>query len=71
MRVTAEQQQKAGIKLWSIADDYRDINPALDTKLALKLAMMIYPNLAEKYLGCPVRHDAQDEGRRIIMNYRS
>lgn len=68
--VSAEQQHNAGIKLWSIAGEYREINPALDTKLAMKLAMMTHPNLAERYLGYSVRHDAKDEARRILINYR-
>ena len=70
MRVTAEQQHNAGIQLQSIADEFREINPALDNKLALKVAMMMNPSLAEKYLGYSVRHDAKDEAKRILMNYR-
>jgi hypothetical protein len=70
MRATAEQQHNAGIKLQEIADQCREINPALDQKLALNVAMMMNPNLAEKYLGYSVRHDAIDDGKRILMNYQ-
>ena len=71
MRVTAEQQHNAGIKLQAIADEYREINPDLDNKLALKIAIMTNPNLAERYLGYAVRHDGRDEGLRFLMNYRA
>ena len=46
------------------------INPALDQNLTLNVAMMMNPNLAEKYLGYSVRYDAIDEGKRILMNYQ-
>ena len=71
MRVTAEQQHNAGAKLQSIADDFREMNPYLDKRLALKLAMMANPNLAEKYLGYAVRHDARNEVLRILIHYRA
>ena len=37
----------------------------LTDKKALKLAMLGNPDLAEPYLGCPVRWDAVDEVRKF------
>ena len=70
MHVTAEQQHNAGAKLWSIANDFREMNPALDQKLAFKLALLANPKTAEIYLGSPVRQDARNEALRIVVNYQ-
>ena len=71
MRVTAEQQHNAGIKLQELANEYREMNPALDNKLALKIAFMTHPLTAERYLGYAVRHDGRDEALRFLINYRA
>ena len=70
MRVTQEQKHNAGVKLWSIAEQYKEIRPDLSDKVVLNLAMMSYPDLAEHYLGCPVRRDGVDEARKFLMNIR-
>jgi hypothetical protein len=66
MRIRAEQRHKAGIELWSIADQYKEFRSDLTDKEALKLAMLGNPDLAESYLGCPVRRDAVDEVRKFL-----
>ena len=71
MPVTAEQQRDAGIKLQSLAEEYREINPYLDNRLALKIAIMTHPKTAEKYLGYSVRQDGRDEALRFLVNYRA
>jgi hypothetical protein len=66
MRVTAGQKHKAGIDLFMIAEEYKQFRSDLTDKEALKLAMLGNPDLAESYLGCPVRRDAVDEVRKFL-----
>lgn len=66
MRVTARQKHKAGIELWRVAEEYKQFRSDLDDNEALKLAMLGNPDLAESYLGCPVRRDAVDEVRKFL-----
>ena len=68
MRVTARQQHKAGIDLFRIAEEYKQFRSDLTDKEALKLAMLGNPDLAESYLGCPVRQDAVDEVRKFLYD---
>jgi hypothetical protein len=68
MRVTARQKQKAGIDLFRIAEEYKQFRSDLTDKEALKLAMLGNPDLAESYLGCPVRRDAVDEVRKFLYD---
>jgi hypothetical protein len=59
MRVTARQKQKAGIELWRVVEEYKQFRSDLTDKETFKLAMLLgNPDLAESYLGCPVRQDA-------------
>jgi hypothetical protein len=66
MRVTARQKHKAGIDLFRIAEEYKQFRSDLTDKEALKLAMLGNPDLAESYLGSPVRRDAVDEVRKFL-----
>jgi len=66
MIVTARRKQKTGIDLFRIAEEYKQFRSGLTDKEALKLAMLGNPDLAESYLGCPVRHDAVDEVRKFL-----
>jgi hypothetical protein len=68
MRVREEQRHKAGIELCNIADQYKQFRSDLTDKEALKLAMLGNPDLAESYLGCPVRQDAVDEVRKFLYD---
>ena len=68
MRVSALQRREAGIELSRIAEIYKQFRSDLSDKEALKLAMLGNPNLAEPYLGCPVRWDAVDEVRKFLTN---
>jgi hypothetical protein len=68
MRVTARQKHKAGIELFMIAEEYKQFRSGLTDKQALKLAMLGNPDLAESYLGCPVRWDAVDEVRKFLYD---
>jgi len=68
MRVTARQKHKAGIDLFRIAEEYKQFRSDLTDKEALKLAMLGNPDLAESYLGCPVRRDAVDEVRKFLYD---
>src|SRR5262249_18651778 len=68
MRVSALQRREAGIELSRIAEVYKQFRSDLSDKEALKLAMLGNPDLAEPYLGCPVRWDAVDEVREFITN---
>ena len=66
MRVSAWQKREAGIELFRIAEAYKQFQSDLTDKEALKLAMLGNPDLAESYLGCPVRRDAVDEVRKFL-----
>jgi hypothetical protein len=66
MSVTAVQRQKAGIEPFRIAEEYKQFRSDLTDREALKLAMLGNPDLAESYLGCPVRQDAVDEVRQFL-----
>src|SRR5262249_38349076 len=68
MRVSALQRREAGIELSRIAEAYKQFRSDLSDKEALKLAMLGNPDLAEPYLGCPVRWDAVDEVRKFLTN---
>ncbi len=68
MRVRLVEKEEAGIELWRIAGQYKQSRSDLNDKQALKLAMLGNPELAECYLGCPVRRDAADEVRKFLMN---
>src|SRR5215475_3123556 len=68
MRVSALQRREAGIELSRIAEVYKQFRSDLTDKEALKLAMLGNPDLAEPYLGCPVRWDAVDEVRKFLTN---
>src|SRR5262249_34585441 len=68
MRVSALQRREAGIELSRIAEVYKQFRSDLSDKEALKLAMLGNPDLAEPYLGCPVRWDAVDEVRKFLTN---
>lgn len=56
-----ERTQKAGIKLWEIAGEYKQYRAELTDKTAFKLALLANPDLAESYLGQPVRRDRVNE----------
>jgi len=66
MSVSALQRREAGIQLWNIAEVYKEFRSDLTDKQALKLAMLGNPDLAQSYLGCPVRQDAVDEVREFL-----
>ncbi len=66
MRVRLVEKEEAGAELWRIAGEYKQSRSDLDDKQALKLAMLSNPELAECYLGCPVRRDAVDEVRQFL-----
>jgi len=66
MRTAALQRREAGIELSRIAEAYKQFRSDLSDKQALKLAMLGNPDLAESYLGCPVRQDAVDEVREFL-----
>ena len=68
MRVSAWQKREAGIDLFRIAEEYKQFRSGLTDKQALKLAMLGNPDLAESYLGCPVRQDAVDEVRKFLYD---
>jgi hypothetical protein len=68
MSVSALQKREAGIELSRIAEVYKQFRSDLSDKEALKLAMLGNPDLAEPYLGCPVRWDAVDEVRKFLTN---
>ena len=68
MRVRVIEKEEAGIELWRIAGEYKQSRSDLSDKQALKLAMLTNPELAECYLGYPVRRDAVDEVRKFLMN---
>src|SRR5215813_13375948 len=68
MRVSALQRREAGIELSRIAEVYKQFRSDLSDKEALKLAMLGNPDLAEPYMGCPVRWDAVDEVRKFLTN---
>jgi hypothetical protein len=68
MRVRVLQSHDAGIELLKIAGEYKQSRSDLSDKQALKLAMLSNPELAECYLGCPVRRDAIDEVRQFLRN---
>jgi hypothetical protein len=54
--------------LGRIAGEYKLSRSDLNDKDALKLAMLSNPELAECYLGCPVRRDAVYEVRKFLAN---
>ena len=58
---TQERSQRAGIKLWEIAGEYKQYRAELTDKTAFRLALLANPDLAESYLGCPVRRDCVNE----------
>ncbi len=66
MRVTPLERQNAGIKLWTIAKEYQGRPKELSDKEAFKLAMLSNPQIAEAYIGCPVRRDAVDEVKNFM-----
>ena len=66
MRVRLVEKEEAGIELWRIAGEYKQSRSDLSDKQALKLAMLGNPELAECYLGCPVRRDSIDEVRQFL-----
>ena len=68
MRVRLVEKEEAGAVLWRIAGEYKQSRSDLTDRLALKLAILSNPELAECYLGCPVRRDAADEVRKFLMN---
>src|SRR5215831_3582847 len=68
MRVSELQRREAGIELSRIAEVYKQFRSDLTDKEALKLAMLGNTDLAEPYLGCPVRWDAVDEVRKFLTN---
>jgi hypothetical protein len=68
MKVRVLQPHDAGIELWRIADEYKQFRSDLNDKERLKLAMLSNPELAECYLGRPVRRDAVDEVRQFLRN---
>jgi len=67
MRVRVIEKEEAGIELWRIVGEYKLSRSDLNDKQALKLAMLGNPELAECYLGCPVRRDAVDEVRKFLL----
>jgi hypothetical protein len=71
MRVTAVERHEAGIQLWRIAEDYKQFRSDLSDKEALKLAMLRNPDLAESYLGCPVRRDGVDEEEKAYRTRKA
>jgi hypothetical protein len=68
MRVNPKKKHDAGIELWRIAGEYKQYRSELNDKEALRLAMLGNPDLAECYLGCPVRWDAVDAVRQFLVN---
>jgi hypothetical protein len=68
MRVRVIEKEEAGIELWRIAGEYKQSRSDLNDKEALKLAMLGNPELAECYLGRPVRRDAVYEVRKFLAN---
>jgi hypothetical protein len=68
MKIRVVEKEEAGAELWRIAVEYKQARSDLKDKEALKLAMLGNPELAECYLGRPVRRDAVDEVRKFLMN---
>jgi hypothetical protein len=68
MKVRTIGRDEAGTELWKIASEYKQYRSDLNDKDAFKLAMLSNPDLAEAYLGCPVRRDAADDVRRFLVN---
>ena len=68
MKVVTINRHTAGIRLWDIAETYKQYRSDLNDKDAFKLAMLSNPELAETYLGCEVRRDAVDEVRQFLVN---
>jgi hypothetical protein len=68
MKVRILETHEAGAELWRIAGEYKQSRSDLSDRLALKLALLSNPELAECYLGCPVRRDAVYEVRKFLAN---
>ena len=66
MRVRVMEKEEAGIELWRIAGEYKQSRSDLSDKQALKLAMLGNPELAECYLGRPVRRDGAYEVAKFL-----
>ena len=64
-----ERSHKAGIRLSEIAAEYKQYRTDLTDKAALKLAMLANPNLAESYLGRPVRRDRVNAVIKFLHGY--
>jgi hypothetical protein len=67
---SAEKSHRAGIELLQIAEQYKQYRTDLKDKEALKLAMLGNPDLAEDYLGYPVRHDAVNDVIKYLTSAR-
>jgi hypothetical protein len=63
-----ERSQKAGLQLWQVAEEYKGYRADLTDKMAFKLALLSNPDLAESYLGHPVRRDGHAEVVRILYS---
>jgi hypothetical protein len=68
MKMRILENHEAGAELWRIAGEYKQSRSDLSDKQALKLAMLSNPELAECYLGYPIRRDAVYEVRKFLAN---
>jgi hypothetical protein len=55
VRATPKQRRRAGIRLWEKAVEYKQREPELSDRQALRLVLMENPILAEQYTGFPTR----------------
>jgi hypothetical protein len=62
------QESKAGARLWAIAEEYKEYRADLTDKMAFKMALLSNPDLAESYLGHPVRRDGHAQVIRILYS---
>jgi hypothetical protein len=62
------QESKAGIRLWAIAREYKEYRTDLTDKMAFRMALLSNPDLAESYLGHPVRRDGHAQVIRILYS---
>ena len=68
MKTAAQKNHEAGIRLWEIAEEFKQYRSDLNDKMAFKLALLANPNLAERYLGHPVRRDGHADIVRILYS---
>lgn len=68
MKTVAQKSHEAGIQLWEVAEEFKQYRADLTDRMAFKLALLSNPNLAESYLGQPVRRDGRAQITRILYS---